>query len=122
VVPLALHPPGAERAVQQAGKLVAAAIDDMPVLIAGPTRVTAAGKPPKLIDEYVGALNTGESRLSVAPMRSPSGRSGPGQRPEFDESTLVLQRDGPSAPPGGAATVRPRLRVVRRLARQLARR
>lgn len=63
----------------------------MPELIEEPTRVTAAGEPPKLIDEYVGRVTTGESRLSVAHMRSPSGWSEPGQRPEFDEFTVVLQ-------------------------------
>jgi mannose-6-phosphate isomerase-like protein (cupin superfamily) len=62
----------------------------MPNLIAGPTRVVAAGEPPKLIDEFVGRANGGESRLSVAHMRSPSGWSEPGQRPEFDEFTVVL--------------------------------
>jgi mannose-6-phosphate isomerase-like protein (cupin superfamily) len=62
----------------------------MPERIEEPNRVTAAGEPPKLIDEYVGRLNTGEPRLSVAHMRSPSGWSEPGQRPEFDEFTLVL--------------------------------
>lgn len=62
----------------------------MPELIEKPSRVTAAGEPPKLIDEYVGLVNTGEARLSVAHMRSPSGWSEPGQRPEFDEFTVVL--------------------------------
>jgi len=63
----------------------------MPSLIESPSRVTAAGEPPKTIDEYVGRVNTGESRLSVAHMRSPAGWSEPGQRPEFDEFTLVLR-------------------------------
>ena len=63
----------------------------MPALIARPTRVLAAGEPPKSIDEYVGPANTGESRLSVAHMRSPSGWSEPGQRPEFDEFSVVLR-------------------------------
>ncbi|RAY11935.1 cupin [Actinomadura craniellae] len=63
----------------------------MPELIDGAARVTAAGEPPKLIDEYVGAVNTGETRLSVAHMRSPSGWQEPGQRPEFDEFTVVLR-------------------------------
>jgi mannose-6-phosphate isomerase-like protein (cupin superfamily) len=62
----------------------------MPELIEKPSRVTAAGEPPKLIDEYVGRVNSGESRLSVAYMRSPSGWAEPGQTPEFDEFTLVL--------------------------------
>ncbi|HYZ99148.1 MAG TPA: cupin domain-containing protein [Acidimicrobiales bacterium] len=63
----------------------------MPILIDTPARVTAAGEPPKVIDEYVGRANTGEARLSVAHMRSPSGWSEPGQRPEFDELTVVLR-------------------------------
>src|SRR3954466_9060857 len=63
----------------------------MPELIEKPSRVTAGGEPPKLIDEYVGGVNTGESRLSIAHMRSPSGWSEPGQKPEFDEFTLVLK-------------------------------
>lgn len=63
----------------------------MPELIEKPSRITAAGEPPKLIDEYVGGVNTGESRLSVAHMRSPSGWAEPGQRPEFDEFTVVLR-------------------------------
>ena len=62
----------------------------MPTLIATPTRVTAAGNKPKLIDEYVGRVNNAEARLSIAHMRSPSGWQEPGQKPEFDEYTLVL--------------------------------
>jgi mannose-6-phosphate isomerase-like protein (cupin superfamily) len=62
----------------------------MPELIDAPSRVTAAGEPPKLIDEYIGRVASGEARLSVAHMRSPSGWSEPGQRPEFDEFTVVL--------------------------------
>src|SRR5207245_8796809 len=63
----------------------------MPKLIAAPTRVTAAGNKPKLIDEYVGRVNSGETRLSVAHMRSPGGWVEPGQQPEFDEYTVVLR-------------------------------
>jgi hypothetical protein len=63
----------------------------MPTLIQGPTRITAAGNKPKLIDEFVGRINCGESRLSVAHMRSPGGWTEPGQTPEFDEFTLVLK-------------------------------
>jgi ethanolamine utilization protein EutQ (cupin superfamily) len=62
----------------------------MPTLIEQPTRVAAAGSPPKRIDEYVGRVNTGEQRVSVAHMRSPAGWVEPGQTPEFDEYTLVL--------------------------------
>ncbi|MGH3204136.1 MAG: cupin domain-containing protein [Streptosporangiaceae bacterium] len=63
----------------------------MPELIREPSRVAAAGEPPKLIDEYVGQANTGQAALSIAHMRSPSGWAEPGQRPEFDEFTIVLR-------------------------------
>ncbi len=63
----------------------------MPVHIAAPTRVTAAGNLPKLIDEYVGRVNTGTRDVSVAHMRSPSGWVEPGQTPDFDEYTVVLR-------------------------------
>jgi mannose-6-phosphate isomerase-like protein (cupin superfamily) len=62
----------------------------MAQLIERPSRVEAAGTKPKLIDEYVGRVNTGEERLSVAHMRSPEGWLEPGQRPDFDEYTVVL--------------------------------
>jgi mannose-6-phosphate isomerase-like protein (cupin superfamily) len=63
----------------------------MPDLIPEPNRIAAAGEPPKLIDEYVGRVNTGHDSLSIAHMRSPSGWAEPGQRPEFDEYTIVLR-------------------------------
>ncbi len=63
----------------------------MATLIEKPTRVEAAGNKPKLIDEYVGRVNSGEGRLSVAHMRSPGGWVEPGQTPEFDEYTVVLR-------------------------------
>lgn len=62
----------------------------MPELIKTPTVIEAAGSPPKRIEEFVGRVNTRDDRLSIARMRSPSGWSEPGQRPEFDEFTLVL--------------------------------
>jgi ethanolamine utilization protein EutQ (cupin superfamily) len=62
----------------------------VPQLIERPSRVEAAGTKPKLIDEYVGRVNTGEARVSVAHMRSPEGWVEPGQRPDFDEYTVVL--------------------------------
>jgi mannose-6-phosphate isomerase-like protein (cupin superfamily) len=61
-----------------------------PELIDSPVRVEAAGEPPKLIDEFAGRASGGEERVSVARMRSPAGWSEPGQRPEFDEYTVVL--------------------------------
>jgi mannose-6-phosphate isomerase-like protein (cupin superfamily) len=63
----------------------------MPELIETPSRVAAASEPPKLIDEYAGRASTGEGRVSIAHMRSPSGWAEPGQRPEFDEFTVVLR-------------------------------
>ena len=63
----------------------------MPRLIAAPTRITAAGNKPKIIEEFIGRVNNGETRLSVARMRSPAGWVEPGQMPEFDEFTFVLQ-------------------------------
>jgi mannose-6-phosphate isomerase-like protein (cupin superfamily) len=62
----------------------------MAQLIGSPSRVEAAGTKPKLIDEYIGRVNTGEERVSVAHMRSPEGWVEPGQRPEFDEYTVVI--------------------------------
>src|SRR5690349_25081142 len=63
----------------------------MPELIAAPTRIEAAGTPPKRIDEFVGRVNTGTAQVSIAQMRSPSGWLEPGQTPEFDEYTVVLR-------------------------------
>ena len=63
----------------------------MPTLIDSPTRIEAAGNKPKLIDEYVGRVNSSTSSLSVAHMRSPDGWEEPGQRPEFDEFTVVVK-------------------------------
>jgi mannose-6-phosphate isomerase-like protein (cupin superfamily) len=63
----------------------------MPTLIEAPTRVTAAGNKPKLIDEYIGRVNSAHSDLSIAHMRSPGGWQEPGQTPEFDEFTFVLK-------------------------------
>ncbi|MBY0525670.1 MAG: cupin [Gemmataceae bacterium] len=63
----------------------------MPTLISAPTRIEAAGNKPKLIDEYVGRVNSGHGQLSVAHMRSPGGWVEPGQTPEFEEFTIVLK-------------------------------
>ncbi len=63
----------------------------MPTLIAAPARVTAAGNKPKLIDEYIGRVNSATSAASVAHMRSPGGWQEPGQTPEFEEFTVVLK-------------------------------
>ena len=63
----------------------------MPTLIPIPTRVRAAGNKPKLIDEYVGRVNSRDEQVSIAHMRSPGGWVEPGQTPEFDEFTVVLR-------------------------------
>jgi mannose-6-phosphate isomerase-like protein (cupin superfamily) len=62
----------------------------MAELIESPVRVEAAGRPPKTIEEFTGRASTGETRASIARMRSPAGWAEPGQRPEFDEYTVVL--------------------------------
>ena len=62
----------------------------MPRLIPTPTRITAAGNKPKIIEEFIGRVNSGDDRLSIAHMHSPGGWLEPGQTPEFDEYTVVL--------------------------------
>jgi len=63
----------------------------MPTLIPHPTRIESAGNQPKIIEEYVGHVNTSTASVSVAHMRSPEGWEEPGQTPEFDEYTVVLR-------------------------------
>jgi ethanolamine utilization protein EutQ len=63
----------------------------VPTFIAKPTRIEAAGNKPKLIDEYIGRVNSATSSASVAHMRSPGGWQEPGQTPEFNEFTVVLR-------------------------------
>ncbi len=62
----------------------------MPQLIEQPTLIPAAGTKPKQIQEFVGHINTGHAGISVARMTSTAGWQEPGQRPEFEEVTLVL--------------------------------
>ncbi len=86
----------------------------MPELIDAPVRVEAAGEPPMLIDEFAGRASNGEERISVARMRSPAGWEEPGQRPDFDEYTVVLagalrvdtENGGLEVPAGKAVLVR----------------
>jgi mannose-6-phosphate isomerase-like protein (cupin superfamily) len=84
----------------------------VPQIIDSPSRVQAAGTKPKLIDEFVGRVNTGEERLSVARMQSPEGWLEPGQRPEFDEYTLVIDGALRVEHQGGADDVRAGQAVV----------
>jgi mannose-6-phosphate isomerase-like protein (cupin superfamily) len=78
----------------------------MPELIEAPTRVAAAGTRPKVIEEFAGRVNTGEQRVSVARMRSPEGWVEPGQQPDFDEYTLVLDGSLQVESRGGTLAVR----------------
>jgi ethanolamine utilization protein EutQ (cupin superfamily) len=77
--------------------------------IESPTRIPVPGG--KLIDEYVGRVNNGEQRVSVAHMRAPGGWSEPPQAPEFDEYTVVLtgtlliDHDGGTLRVGGGEAV-----------------
>lgn len=63
----------------------------MPRLIAAPSIIEAAGTRPKRIEEYAGRVNSGHTQVSVARMVSPEGWEEPGQRPEFEEITVVLR-------------------------------
>jgi mannose-6-phosphate isomerase-like protein (cupin superfamily) len=63
----------------------------MPRLIAAPTVIAAAGTKPKKIEEFAGRVNSGHAQVSVAKMTSPAGWLEPGQRPEFEEITVVLK-------------------------------
>jgi mannose-6-phosphate isomerase-like protein (cupin superfamily) len=63
----------------------------MPRLIEQPTIIQAAGTKPKRIEEYAGHVNSGHASVSVARMVSPQGWLEPGQRPEFEEITVVLR-------------------------------
>lgn len=62
----------------------------MPTLISKPTVIASAGNKPKRIEEYAGHVNSGHAAVSVARMVSPEGWAEPGQRPEFEEITVVL--------------------------------
>ena len=89
-------------------------------LINAPTRVQAAGTPPKTIEEFIGRLSSETTELSVARMVSPPGWSESGQTPEFDEFSVVLRgqlrvetRDGVQDVLAGQAIVSPRGHWVR---------
>jgi mannose-6-phosphate isomerase-like protein (cupin superfamily) len=62
----------------------------MPKLIESPTRIQAAGNKPKQIEEFIGRVNSKHSHTSVARMKSPAGWVEPGQRPDFQEISIVL--------------------------------
>ena len=62
----------------------------MPTLINHPTVIPCVGTKPKKIEEYAGRVKTGHSAVSIARMESPEGWTEPGQTPEFEEITVVL--------------------------------
>jgi quercetin dioxygenase-like cupin family protein len=63
----------------------------MPRFVSKPTIIPAAGQPPKIIEEFIGRINSKTAAVSIAKMTSPSGWRKPGQTPEFDEYTVVLK-------------------------------
>ena len=92
----------------------------IPVLLSKPARVTSAGNKPKLIDEYIGRVNSETTEVSVAHMRSPGGWIEPGQTPDFEEYTVVLKgalrveyKGGVMDVPAGQAVIAPRGEWVR---------
>jgi mannose-6-phosphate isomerase-like protein (cupin superfamily) len=84
----------------------------MPRLIERPTVIQAAGSKPKRIEEFAGLVNSGHRAVSVARMVSPSGWEEPGQRPEFEEITVVLRGRVHVEFEGGSLDVRPGQAVV----------
>src|SRR5215831_20621651 len=62
----------------------------MPTLLNDPTIIEAAGNKPKLIEEFIGLVNSGTATVSIARMKSPAGWIEPGQTPDFDEFSIVL--------------------------------
>ena len=63
----------------------------MPILVSKPSIIKAAGNKPKVIEEFIGRVNSNTSDISIARMKSPSGWVEPGQLPEFDEYTVVIR-------------------------------
>jgi mannose-6-phosphate isomerase-like protein (cupin superfamily) len=81
-------------------------------LIPQPTLIPVPGN--KIIEEFIGGVNNGESQASIARMRSPAGWSEPGQRPDFDEFTLVLSGMMRVEHEGGVTEVGPSQAIVTR--------
>jgi mannose-6-phosphate isomerase-like protein (cupin superfamily) len=86
----------------------------MPKHITSPTVIEAAGNLPKRIEEFVGRVNSGHAGVSVARMVAPAGWQEPGQRPEFEEITVVLRGELRVEHEEGALTVRAGEAVVTR--------
>ena len=77
----------------------------MPTLIANPTVIQAAGSKPKVIEEFIGRVNSRTEAVSIARMKSSPGWVEPGQTPEFDEFTVVLKGTLRVASKGGTLDV-----------------
>ena len=92
----------------------------MPTFIEKAAVIQAVGNKPKIIEEYIGRVNSGTTAVSIARMQSPSGWTEPGQTPEFDEYTLVLKgmlrvesRSGAIDVHAGQAVITPRGEWIR---------
>jgi mannose-6-phosphate isomerase-like protein (cupin superfamily) len=86
----------------------------MPTLIAQPTVIPCGGTRPKQIQEFAGRVNSGHSSVSIARMISPEGWTEPGQRPEFEEITVVLKGTLHVEHDGGATDVQAGQAIVTR--------
>jgi mannose-6-phosphate isomerase-like protein (cupin superfamily) len=86
----------------------------MPQLILQPTRIAAAGNKPKQIEEFIGRVNSQTEAVSIARMTSPSGWVEPGQRPQFDEYTVVLRGEVVVEFEGGSHTVKAGQAIITR--------
>ena len=84
----------------------------MPTLVKKPSVIEASGNRPKIIEEFVGRVNSRTDAVSIARMRSPSGWEEPGQTPEFDEYTLVLAGTLRVESRNGSIAVRPGEAVI----------
>ena len=84
----------------------------MPRVLQQPTVIQAAGNKPKRIEEYVGRVNSGHATVSVARMVSPAGWEEPGQRPAFEEITVVLRGRLRVEHEGGVLDVAPGQAIV----------
>jgi quercetin dioxygenase-like cupin family protein len=84
----------------------------MPRLLPQPSVIQSVGTKPKRIEEYAGRVNSGDARVSVARMKSPPGWEEPGQRPEFEEITVVLEGALRVEHEGGTVEVRAGQAVV----------
>lgn len=84
----------------------------MPTHIERPTRIQSAGNMPKMIDEFIGRVNTKSEGVSIAHMRSPAGWQEPGQTPDFEEYTIVIRGKLRVRHQGGVFDVTPGQAVI----------